>query len=107
MIQGIPGAVKAVVAQVDESAVVILFGSRARGEATALSDWDFLILTLQETTIDYQDQIRALLYEVELANGVVISSVIENIEIWKLYKESEFYKNISKEGVEILLQKAA
>ena len=37
--------VKAVVKSVDPLAITILFGSRARGDASVESDWDFLVLS--------------------------------------------------------------
>jgi len=37
--------VKCTVLELDPEAEVVLFGSRARGDARADSDWDFLVLT--------------------------------------------------------------
>ena len=102
MQQKIPLLVKETVSNLDPSANVILFGSRARGDFKADSDWDFLILTPQKLTINYRDSIRDSLYLIELEQDQVISSVIENSEEWQKYLYSEFYKNVAKEGIEIL-----
>lgn len=102
--EGIPLIVKEAVELIDQEARVILFGSRARGDFRTDSDWDFLILTHKAATQQLQDSIRDLLYDIELRTGQVISSVIENEGIWLKYRESEFYKNVVREGVEVELQ---
>ncbi|MEM6697517.1 MAG: nucleotidyltransferase domain-containing protein [Bacteroidota bacterium] len=76
----IPILVKQTVNSLDAHANVILFGSRARGDFNTESDWDFLILSPQEMTIQYRDSIRNSLYSIELEHDEVISSVIENQE---------------------------
>ena len=102
-----PLEVKKAIAKIDKKALVILFGSRARGDSKPESDWDFLIITPKETTQSYQDAIREALYNIELENGQVITSVIENDKIWNRYKESEIFKNIARDGIEIVIPKAA
>ncbi|MEM0994265.1 MAG: nucleotidyltransferase domain-containing protein [Bacteroidota bacterium] len=99
----LPTLVKKTVNSFDPAARVILFGSRARGDSSNDSDWDFLILTPKKLNTKYKDQLRQSLYWVELSEDEVISSIIENAEIWKKYIHSNFYQNVSKEGVEILL----
>ncbi|MEM8524494.1 MAG: nucleotidyltransferase domain-containing protein [Bacteroidota bacterium] len=106
MQQEIPSLVKETVNGLDAQANVILFGSRARGDFHTESDWDFLILTPQETTVRYRDRIRDSLYMIELEHDEIISSVIENQEEWKKYIHSEFYENVSKEGIEVSSAKA-
>ena len=106
-IEGIPLIVKDTIEKVDEEAKVILFGSRARGDFRLDSDWDFLILTKKEASWQFQKEIRKLLYEVELNTEQVITSVIENEDIWLKYRESEFFKNVVKEGIEVVSPKAA
>ncbi len=106
-LSGLPLDVKATVAKVDSQAKVILFGSRARGDYHADSDWDFLILTQKEASRLLQDQIREMLYELELDQEQVITSIIESEEIWKRYQETELYRNVLREGIEIISPKAA
>jgi predicted nucleotidyltransferase len=104
---GIPLDVKKAIAQMDKETKVILFGSRARGDSGSDSDWDFLILTSKETTQAYQDRIREILYKIELATGQVITSIIENKKTWDQYTQTEFYKNVARDGIEIIPPKAA
>ncbi|MBK8493534.1 MAG: nucleotidyltransferase domain-containing protein [Saprospirales bacterium] len=106
-IEGIPLIVKDTVDKVDEAAKVILFGSRARGDFHTDSDWDFLILTKKKVSRQLQDEIRELLYDIELNTEQVITSVIENEEIWMEYQESEFFKNVARDGIEVIPPKAA
>ncbi len=105
--EGIPLIVKEAVELIDQEARVILFGSRARGDFRPDSDWDFLILTHKAASRQLQDSIRDLLYAIELDTGQVITSVIENEDIWLKYRESEFYKNVVREGIEVDSLKAA
>lgn len=103
----LPIRVEEMVKSIDASAKVILFGSRARGEAREDSDWDFLILTSKEVTPNLEDEFRVKLYDLELEYEQVISSVIENEQNWKNYLNSEFYNNIQTDGIEVETLKAA
>jgi uncharacterized protein len=103
----LPIQVEASVKSIDPLAKVILFGSRARGEAREDSDWDFLILTEREITPMLEDEIRTKIYELELEYEQVISSVIENEENWENYLNSEFYKNVQTDGIEVETLRAA
>lgn len=99
--------VREAVKLVDKEARVILFGSRARGDSRPDSDWDFLILTRKKASRQLQDSIRELLYEIELNMEQAITSVIENEDTWLKYRESEFFRNVEREGIEIISPKAA
>lgn len=65
-----------------------------------------LILTKKEASWQFQKGWK-LLYEIELNTEQVITSVIENENIWLKYRESEFFKNVAKEGIEVVSPKAA
>ncbi|MBL7792629.1 MAG: nucleotidyltransferase domain-containing protein [Saprospiraceae bacterium] len=106
-IEGIPLIVKETIEKVDAEARVILFGSRARGDFRSDSDWDFLILTKKKASRQLQDKIWELLYLIELNTEQVITSVIENEEVWLKYRESEFFKNVNRDGIEVVSPKAA
>lgn len=97
----IPEIVRTAVAEIDPEATLVLFGSRARGDFGADSDWDFLVLTDREVTIALENTLRDRLYEVELFTGEIITSVIENKSKWEALAETPFYKNVIREGVEI------
>ncbi len=85
-------------------AQIILFGSRARNEASANSDWDFLVLlNTDNMTSEIEKSVRHPLYRIEWETGQLISTLIRPIKYWEsaLYKETELYKNVSKEGIKI------
>lgn len=70
--------VKQTVQRIDPQAEVILFGSRARGDARPDSDWDFLILTALEDGHKISRKFWDALLEVEVESGEVITSVIKS-----------------------------
>ncbi len=99
-IMNIVEAVKSEVNKVSPANEVILFGSRARGDHRADSDWDFLIL-LNSKSIDNQlkEEIYNCLYELELATDSVISSIVHTKEDWEKRALTLLYKNVKKEGI--------
>jgi predicted nucleotidyltransferase len=52
-------------------ATIILYGSRARGDAKPDADYDLLVLLEQKTNWLLEDQIRKSLYPLELETGAV------------------------------------
>ena len=97
----IAALVKKQILQTDASASVILFGSRARGDAEDDSDWDFLILT-QSTDIDLlSDKLRRMmLREVELKYNVAISLMVKNAALWQSdYTVTNIYESINEDGI--------
>lgn len=97
----IPKAVKEAVHRVDPGATVILYGSRARGDAQPDSDWDFLILVTGEVDPTVRRAVNHELFLVELECGELISGIIRQREVWnsKDYLHSEFHSNIAREGI--------
>ena len=93
--------VKDKICMIDESASVILFGSRARGDASDNSDWDFLILTEQTDTDSLADTFRRLmLREVELKHNVVVSLIVKNKISWQTdYPVTNIFKSINEDGI--------
>lgn len=87
----------------DPHAEAYLFGSRARGDFRADSDWDILILIDDvKVTNDIEDKFRDDLYELELESGQVISTFIYTKDYWRstlIY--SPLYKNVSREGIRL------
>ena len=87
----------------DPSSEVYLYGSRARGDAKELSDWDLLILLSRkevplETEIKFMDD----LYEVELETGEAISPLIYSKSDWNTrHHITPLYQNIKKEGIRL------
>ena len=85
---------------IDPTAKVILFGSRARGDARQDSDWDILILIKDTVTTEIEKAFRYKLFDLELETGEVFSTFVYNTDIWNnKHKVTPFYKSIKKEGV--------
>jgi uncharacterized protein len=85
----------------DPDAVVILYGSFARGEQMDNSDIDLLIL-LNKDTINRDDEIRIKypLYDIEIESGQIISPYILSKKDWETrHKITPFYENVQKEGI--------
>lgn len=95
--------VKRQVQLVDATASVILFGSRARGDAAIDSDWDFLVLTEREDTDLLADQLRRkMLREVELKYDAAISLIVKNASVWQNdYAVTNIYESIADEGIRL------
>ena len=63
-------------------AEIILYGSRARGDAEPMSDWDFLILLDRPKDNRLEARIKDLLYDLELETNTVLSSIIRSRQEW-------------------------
>lgn len=87
---------------VDPEAEVILFGSRACGDAHADSDWDILILISGVGTLAVEQVFRHKLFEIELEYGLAISTFVYSKAAWNgKYQATPLYRNITKEGTAI------
>lgn len=84
-------------------AEVYLYGSRARGNAKRLSDWDILILlNLKNISFDLETKFMNEFYEVELLTGEIISPLVYTLNDWNERRSiTPLYENIKKEGVRI------
>ena len=87
--------------EADPSAEIILYGSRARGDAGPESDFDLLVLTDGKVTLEREDTVRRQLFPIELDTGAVITVIMLSREEWNLplYQAMPFCQNILKEGV--------
>jgi uncharacterized protein len=93
--------VKKRIRAVDPNARILLFGSRARKDASPDSDWDFLILTDFEVDRILRNRIYDELFETELETDQVLTGIIQNKEQREEYKSIPIYQNISQDGFEI------
>jgi len=95
-------SIKGVLLSIEPEGKVILFGSRARGEAREDSDWDLLIL-LNKPKIESTDFDRVAypLCELGWKEGEQFSPKLYTMKEWKKRSFTPFYKNIEKEGIEL------
>ena len=82
-------------------AEVILYGSRARGDAGPESDYDLLVLVDGPVDWRLEDQIRQRLYGLELETGTVVTINAYNRSDWRspLYRAMPFTQNVEREGI--------
>lgn len=92
--------IKNIVAEKDASAKVILYGSRARGNARNDSDWDILILINKDCiATELESEFTNPLYELEFDSGQIISPMIYSEYEWNnKYRFTSFFKNVMREG---------
>jgi predicted nucleotidyltransferase len=95
--------VKQAVYGLEPDAEIILYGSHSRGDATAESDWDFLILVDGVVNWERTDKIRHRLYEIEWECGEVLSSIVKSRQEWynSPYRVTPLYHNITLEGIRL------
>jgi len=98
--ENITGRIRNEIKSIDPTAQVILFGSRARGDARQDSDWDILILIKDKVTTEIERSFRYRLFDLELETGEVFSTFVYNTDTWnKKHKVTPFYRSIKQEGV--------
>ena len=79
---------------------LLLFGSRARGDARPDSDWDILVLLDKERiTLDDMDNITYPIRELGWNLNEMINPIMFTEKEWKAKSFTPFYKNVTKEGI--------
>ena len=81
---------------------VWLYGSRARGDAGADSDWDLLIL-LNKNRIEKEDydNVGYPFTELGCAIGEMIIPVLYTVKEWEQNSFTPFYKNVEQEKIAV------
>lgn len=87
--------------KVEPSADLILYGSRARGDADQHSDYDLLILIDGDISLEKEDYICRQLYPLEIETGEVLAAFVYSRNQWhsSLYRAMPFHKNVERDGV--------
>lgn len=93
---------KQAVLSIDESAEIILFGSRARGDFKEDSDYDFLILTDKEVNHIFRKELVSITSDIRCDEVVCLQEIVRNKKEWatKHYVTPLFY-NIQLDGIRI------
>ena len=92
-----------VIHEVEPTALAILYGSQARGDARSDSDIDVLILLDGDhRDLKREDHLSGELYEIELVSGIPISPTIMLRQQWEQRPfKTPFYVNVMNEGIRI------
>jgi predicted nucleotidyltransferase len=95
--------IKGVVEKTAPGSEIYLYGSRARGDSSRLSDWDILILlSSKDVSFALETKFMDEFYEVELETGEIISPMVYAKQDWdERHAITPLYQNIQKEGVRI------
>jgi predicted nucleotidyltransferase len=93
--------VKRIVQRFVPDAELWLYGSSARGERHPESDWDVLALTGRQLTRAEQDEIRDVVYDLELERRVLVMLRFYSREQWEtsLVSVSPFRENVERDAV--------
>ena len=92
---------KRAIREVVPDADVILYGSRARGDADEYSDYDILIIADGPVDMALKEKILDNVYPLELETGAVLTLFTYSKQQWDspLYHAMPFHKNVDREGV--------
>ena len=97
LLQRCKRAIRAVVPDAD----VILYGSRARGDAQDDSDYDLLVLVDRPADVRLREQLVSSIYPLELESGAVLTLITRSRDHWNsaLYRAMPFHENVDRDGV--------
>ena len=93
--------VKESLKEIEPSAEIYLYGSRARKDNREDSDWDFLILIDGVVDAARTNRIRYRLYEIEWETGEILGSIVRNRQEWNgpKYQAIPLRENVEREGM--------
>jgi len=87
---------------VPKGAVVLLFGSQARGDSHEGSDWDLLILLDKgRVALDDYDNLAYPFRELGWELGEIINPILYTVGDWKKQSHTPFYKNVENDGIRL------
>ena len=79
---------------------VVLFGSQARQQAQKDSDIDLLVLTTCPVTRDIKSKIGDILFEIDLKDDVILTSINIREDDWNngLISQMLIHKEVERDG---------
>ena len=94
--------IKLNISDIDPKAQVILYGSRARGDAREDSDWDILVLTDYPVDNSKETTFRDHLYELEIQTGEPLSIFVYSKQDWiTKQRVTPYYVNVTSQGIQL------
>ncbi len=80
---------------------LVLFGSVARGTASADSDIDLLVLLPGEVNNTIEEEVFSIAYDVELEFDIILGVIVYPLSFWHSPRAAAMplHQNISREGV--------
>jgi len=83
------------------NADVVLYGSRARGDADKYADYDILVIVNGPVDMALKEKILANIYPLELESGEMLTLIVYSRQQWDsaLYRAMPLHKNVEREGV--------
>jgi predicted nucleotidyltransferase len=80
-------------------AKVVLYGSRARGDARRNSDWDLAVFIRGRPTTRDRSVLSGISYDLMMETGALIQALPFPAVHWRL--NDSFYRNVREDGVAI------
>jgi predicted nucleotidyltransferase len=101
VLPSIPARIKQAVCDLEPRAEIILYGSRARGDARHDSDWDVLVLVDGPVDLARKKALWHQLYALELDLEESLSPVVVSRQDWDspLYQAMPFHENVDHDGI--------